>query len=126
VKATQTSAVRHALAAILIVALTLAGVGRGVAAASDVESAFQPIQGVVVPICHSGGGTSNPLDPSAPVHQGCCDQCALCAPVIFSAAPEVPVVTPVSHEIVCAAIAAWTVRLSRARTPRQSQGPPAA
>ena len=118
---------RHVFAALLMAILTLAGAGRGLAAASDVEQAFQAIPGVVTPICHSSGNAApDPGDPGGPVHHDCCDQCVLCAAAIVSAAPEVRIVASVSHDIVRSDVVAWMVRLSRARSPRQSQGPPAA
>ena len=127
VTALRTRAMRHVLAVLLMAVLTLAGVGRGLAPASDAEQAFQTIPGVVMPICHSGGTVApDPDDPGRPVHHDCCDQCVLCAAALVSAAPELRTVAPVSHDIVRSAVVTWTVRLSRARTPRQSQGPPAA
>ncbi len=123
----RTSALRHVIAALLLTVLTLAGVGRGLAVASDVAQAWQPIAGAAMPICHSGGPADPaPVHPVAPVDHDCCDQCALCAPAVVFAAPELRIVSPVSHGIVHSAVVAWTVRLSRARSPRQSQGPPAA
>ena len=122
----RSSTMRHVLAALLIAVLTLAGVGRGLAAASDAAQAFQPIPGVVMAICHSGATGTDSADPTRPIHHECCDQCALCAPVIFSAAPELRTMAPVSHGIVRSAVVAWTVRRSRTRSPRQSQGPPVA
>ena len=103
-------------------ALTLAGVGRGLAAASSSLDAIPSIPSVAVHICHTGdGNTPGPIDPA---RYDCCDLCALGAPVVFSGAPDLPVVSPASHDIGRSAVVAWTVRLSRARSPRQSQGPP--
>lgn len=118
---------RHVVAVLLMTVLTLAGVGRGLAAASDAEQAFQPVPGVVTSICHSGGTTApGPADPGGPGHHDCCDRCVLGAAAIVSAGPDLRIVSPLSHDIVRSAVGAWTARLSRARTPRQSQGPPAA
>ena len=118
---------RHAFAALLMAVLTLASVGRGLAAASDAEQDIQMISGVVMPICHSGeASVPDPVNPGDPVHHDCCDQCVLCAAAIVASAPELRTVASVSHDIVRSAVVAWTLRLSRARTPRQSQGPPAA
>jgi hypothetical protein len=126
----QTSGRWHAVAAFLIIVLTLSGFGRAVMAAPVVRVSSIRIAGVVVPICHAGGpDASDPADPRNPARHDCCDQCALCAlcaPAVLPAAPRVPqpIWSPVTARR--GALASSTTLLARTRTPRQSQGPPPA
>ncbi len=123
----RVSAMRHTVVVLLMAVLTLAGVGRGVAAAADAEQDFISLPDVLAPICHSGGSVSpDPTSHRAPVHHDCCTDCALCAPVNLSAVPEIRTVTPAGHTVVSAAAVAVALCMSCARSPRQSQGPPAA
>lgn len=117
-----TSGLRHALAAVLIVALMLAGIGRSVASTLLPEGAFPAMAGTAMPICHSGAGQ----DPAAPARHDCCDDCALLAPVVLPAAPSLSGPAPAAHHAVHARAMAWMPVLLRPRSPRQSQGPPAA
>ncbi|WP_131114369.1 hypothetical protein [Lichenihabitans psoromatis] len=116
---------RHAIAALLMIVLTLAGVGRALAAPSDLMPSFGSIPGVAMPICHADGGGSS-SNPSDPTHHDCCDQCALSAPILTSSAPCPTIVTPASHAVLRSAVVSWAARLARARSPRQPQGPPSA
>ncbi len=122
--APSTSGLRQALAAVLILVLTLAGAGRGFAAAPD--AAGPALAGLNAPICHSGGDPRGPGDPAAPAGDGCCDACALMAPAILPAPAALsgpaPAVQCASH----ARAPSWMPAAARARSPRQSQGPPAA
>ncbi len=119
-----TSGLRRAVAAILIVALTLAGVGRAVATTVDRGDARDAIPGVHVPICHSGGGV--PSDPEGPPQHDCCDACVLLAPAVLPAAPALAGPAPVARPAPPPASAAWVPVLVRPRSPRQSRAPPAA
>ena len=117
-------ALRQIVAAVLILALTLAGVGRALATASETSAIGG---GSTIPICHSGPGeASRTGDPAEPSHHDCCDQCALCA-LALPAAP-VTLAQPVSveHVAVHARALRWAPTVARVRTPRQAQGPPAA
>ncbi len=102
--------------------LTLAGVGRGLAAASDTGATAFGVPGVASHICHAGDGSA-PVDPS--LHD-CCDACALLAPLALAGdMPSVRGPAAVRHaERVRARAGVPTV--ARPRTPRMSQGPPTA
>lgn len=103
--------------------LTLAGVGRGFAAASDATASGGSIAGAF-PICHSGGeDRSVPADPS---HHDCCDACALLAPVTLAGAPALNGPASAVRFVEHARAMAWVPTVARRRTPRQSQGPPTA
>ena len=116
--------IRPVVAVILMLVLTFAGVGRGWAAASVAPDVLAQIGISSVPICHSGsdGGST----PDFPVHQDCCDQCALFAPAVLPSAPLAVSPASVTHVIAHAKALAWAPVLARTRTPRLSQGPPAA
>jgi hypothetical protein len=104
--------------------LTLAGVGRGLAAASDMTVTGFGIPGVAFYICHTGeGGGSAPADQS---HHDCCDDCALLAPVTSADAPSMSGPASVMHYVEHTHAMAWVPTIARLRTPRQSQGPPTA
>ena len=103
--------------------LTLAGVGRGLALASDNAPSFA-IPGVAFHICHAGEGDgSMPADQAH--HEGC-DICALCAPVTLADAPSLSGPASVMRFVVHVEAMTWVPSLARLRTPRQSQGPPTA
>ena len=119
---TTTSGLRRSLVAILIIALTLAGLGRAFASFADLRDA---IPGVHVPICHSGPGRV-PAGPAQPASHACCDDCALLAPAMLRAAPTLSKPAPVAHFAEHAHALAWAPALSRPRDPRLSRGPPAA
>ena len=107
-----------------MIVLTLAGVGRGVAAASDLVAPGFGVADVAFHICHSGeGGGSGPSDRT---HHDCCDACALSAPATLADAPSLTGPAAVTHHIEHAEAMAWVPSGARLRTPRQSQGPPAA
>ena len=121
----RSSALRQALAAVLLVVLTLSGVGRAMAMADISTLTVETIAGVTVHICHDDGG--DPTTPSAPSgHHDCCDACALCAPV--SVPDAAPFVAPgrVEHFADHAEASTWTPAVARVPTPRLSQGPPTA
>lgn len=101
----------------------LSGVGRGLAVASDVAMAG-PQHAGAFPICHAGPGDGSV--PDEPQAHDCCDACALLAPAIAGAPPPLsrPVVAT-GGTTLAAAVASWPAT-ARRRTPRQSQGPPAA
>ena len=123
----MTSRLRRALAAILISALTLSGVGRAVATVPHPVDAHYAIAGVRVPICHSDAGTStSPADPTHPTQHDCCDDCALLAPAVLPAAPSLTGPATVEHYAEHVHAVAWVPAIARLRTPRESQGPPAA
>jgi hypothetical protein len=123
----RASALWHAVAAILIIVLTLAGFGHGVMAAPEVRIASIRIAGVVVPICHAGAPDApDPADPRNPIHHDCCDPCVLGAPAVLPAALRLPQPTSIETTARRAAVASSTTHPARSRTPRQSQGPPLA
>ena len=104
--------------------LTLAGVGRGLSAASDMTGPVYGIPGVTVEICHTGSRDDS--IPAGPVHHDCCDACTLLAPITLSDAPSLTAPASVVHFVEHVQALAWVPTLARLRTPRQSQGPPAA
>ncbi len=115
-------ALRQALAAILVLALALSGVGRALASGMPGSAS-----GLAMPICHVGsGGAVRPADPAAPPRHDCCDQCALCAPVLPPVPPAFAGPVPAEHVAVHARTIRWAPAVGRVRTPRLSQGPPAA
>ena len=125
--APTTSGLRCAFAAILIIVLTLSGVGRAVATVSRPVDIHYAIPGLQVPICHSDAGTStDPADPIHPTQHDCCDECALLAPVVIPVPPSLTGPASVEHYAEHAHAVAWVPAIARLRTPRQSQGPPAA
>lgn len=118
-------ALRGAFAAALMLALMVAGVGRVMATMPAVPMASVVIAGMLVPVCHiEEGGAGNSSDGAA--KPDCCDQCALCTPAILPAPPGLT--HPRASDEVAERIqpAPWAPALARRRTPRQSQGPPAA
>lgn len=117
---------RHALAALLTVVLALAGAGRGIAAAADVPIAPPSIAGFVFPICHAEAADDKPANPGGHLHHDCCDTCALCNVFINATPPTATLPEASVHDAPPAALKVWIARVARARTPRQSQGPPAA
>lgn len=123
--ATMTIGLRRTFVAALIVALTLAGLGRALATTAQLGDAHDVIPGVHVPICHSGeDGT--PADPAQPAGHDCCDACALLAPALLPSAPVLAGPAPVAHYADHAHAVAWSPVLARPRSPRLSRGPPAA
>ena len=103
--------------------LTLGGVGRGLAAASDMAASFG-IPGAPVHICHTGEGDGS--IPADQVHHDCCDACALCAPMTLADAPSLIGPASVVNFVDHIQAMTWVPTRARRRTPRQSQGPPTA
>ena len=106
-----------------MVVLALAGVGRGLAVASDAVPGFG-IPGVAAHICHTGEREGSP--PADGAHHDCCDACALSAPATLADAPSLTGPASVVHFVEHAQAVAWVATVTRVRTPRQSQGPPVA
>ena len=67
------SVLRRTIAAVMMLALSLAGIGRGFAAAES-GPAFIVIDGFVISLCHTDDGSGGPQDTG---HHDCCDQCTL-------------------------------------------------
>jgi hypothetical protein len=107
-----------------MVVLTLAGVGRGMAAASDMAAPGFGVPGVAVHICHSGEGDGS--IPGDRTHHDCCDACAISAPATLADALSLTGPASVMHYVEHAEAMTWVPTVARLRTPRQSQGPPAA
>ena len=120
--APTTRGLRQALAAVLIIALTLTGVGRAVASVPSQVEAVSLVAGVAVPICHSGRGA--PTDPAAPVQHDCCDACALMAVLAGPAPTLLSMPAQVEHHADHARAVAWVPAVARLRSPRQSRAPP--
>lgn len=123
--APMTLGLRRNLVAVLIIALTLAGLGRAIASTERSGLVLDVIPGIHLPICHSGAGES-PADPAQPVSHDCCDDCALMALAVLPAPPVQSGPTPVEHFADHARAIAWAPVLARPRDPRLSRGPPAA
>ncbi len=123
----MTSGLRRGLVAILIITLTLAGLGRAMASppqvAPEVGGLHDVIPGLHVPICHAG---DVPADPSQPPSHDCCDACALLAAAVVPAPPVLSLPAPVEHYAGHAQAIAWAPVIARLRDPRLSRGPPAA
>ena len=117
----MTSGLRRGLVAILIITLTLAGLGRAMASVSQVGGLHDVIPGVHVPICHSG---EVPTDPSQPPSHDCCDECALLAAFVMPAPQVLSLPAPVEHFAEHARAVAWAPVIARPRDPRLSRGPP--
>lgn len=122
--ATMTFGLRRILVAALLVALTLAGLGRAFATAIPLMDPQDPLPGVHVPICRSGSGEA-PADPARPVPHDCCDDCALLAPVVLPSPAVVTGPAPVARHADHGRPAARAPRFARLRHPRLSRGPPA-
>ena len=117
----NSSALRQGLAALVVLALTFAGVGRGLA----VTQALATVPGFA-PICHGGPGPA-PDDRSAPAgpHK-CCDACVLNAPVLPPAAPRPAALAWTAHPASFSPSRRWAPRLSDLRAAKQARGPPLA
>ena len=125
--APTTSGPRRTLAAVLIIALTLAGLGRAVATTSDPADVLDIVAGLPVPICHAGAGTpSAPGSPAHPAQHDCCDACALLAAIVLPAGPVLSRPAPAGHVAAHIRAVAAVAAIARPRSPRQSRGPPAA
>ena len=117
------SGLRRGLVAALIIALSLAGLGRALAAAAPFGDLGAAIPGVRVPICHAGAPST---DPARPASHDCCDDCALLAPAVLPAPPVLAGPAPVAFFAAHIHALAWAPRIARRREPRLSRGPPAA
>jgi hypothetical protein len=120
----RTSALRQAIAVVLVVVLTFSGIGRTMATPDGPVRPAVEIAGVLVPLCHAG--SDRPAVPAAPGHHDCCDVCALCAPVALLDAAPLTAPARVEHVAVHADALTWAPAIGRIPTPRLSQGPPAA
>lgn len=110
------------LAAALVLILASAGIGRGFAAASGTTATGFGVPGVAATICHaSKDGSPTPADPT---NHECCGVCALLAPVTLADAPSVAGPASVTRYVEHVQAMPWVPMVARARTPRQSQGPP--
>lgn len=119
----STSPTRHMVAVLLVIALALIGVGRGIALASGMPSAATiTIGGVEIAICHGGDGDHS-NGPAGTQHD-CCDTCVLLAPVLLSTPPQLVVPMTVIAYVEHAIAMSWVPAFARTRSPRQSQGPP--
>ena len=107
-----------------MVVLTLAGVGRSLAAVRDVTPQGFGTPGVVFHICHAR--ENDPSPPADQAQHDCCDACALSAPLTLADAPSLTGPASAVHFVEHAHAMAWAPTSPRARTPRQSQGPPIA
>lgn len=115
-------ALRRTVAALMVLALSLAGMARGLASPADGAPPVIVIGGVVLSICHTDDGTGG--QPGAPAHD-CCDLCTLHAPVILPPASGLAQRVPLVRILAMAPAPARTPVPTRLRTPRLSQGPPA-
>ena len=121
------SGLRSIVVGVLAFVLTLTGVGRGFAGTPSPDDARYAIPGVHFQICHSGAGEAHgPTNPAIPVQHDCCDACALFAPVLLPEPPVLSEPASVRFYAVHAHAVAWVPAVARARSPRQSRGPPAA
>ena len=120
----RTLALRPWLAAVLVLVLSLSGVGRGWAATPGGVEVAPVIAGVVAHICHDAADGSG--GPDTPGQHDCCDACALCAPVVLPGAQDLTAPACVAHYVAHADALGWAPVFSRPRTPRLAQGPPLA
>ena len=118
------SVLRRTIAALVMLALSLAGLGRGLAASTDNRPASIVIGGFVVSLCHTDDGSGNPSDPQNSAHHDCCDLCTLHASTDVPVAPAFAPPARIAHFIDFDSTVASVFSTTRARTPRLSQGPP--
>lgn len=115
------------LAAVLIIALTLAGLGRAVATTPYDADPLDVVAGLHVPICHAGADApSDPASPAHPARHDCCDACALLAAAILPAGPVLSGPAPAGRFTAPVRAVGSVALIARPRSPRQSRGPPAA
>ena len=125
--APMTLGLRRTLAALLIITLTLAGLGRAVATTSYTADRLDVVAGLHVPICHTGADTpSSPASPAHPAQHDCCDACALLAATILPAGPVLSGPAPAGRFTEHVRAVARVMVIGRPRSPRQSRGPPTA
>jgi len=121
---TNRTLLRRAVVALVMLALSLAGIGRGLAAAGGSGPPLIAIGGFVMSLCHTDDGGGHAGDPLNGAPHDCCDQCTLCA------AADMPIVPPfapparIVHFIEFGARVTEAPAPARLRTPRLSQGPP--
>ena len=120
---TMTSGLRRGLVAALILALTLSGLARALASASQAEGAPGVVAGVRFPICHAGEA---PADPAVPSSHDCCGACALMAAALLPAPPRLGHPAPASRFARQAPAVVRAPAIARPRDPRLSRGPPSA
>lgn len=113
---------RRCVAALLAVVLMLTGIGRSLAAVPTAPASSVVIAGHVIQLCAMPADEGT--DPSGS-HRDC-DQCPLCAPVILPGSPPAPLVLRIERIIEADAVRFETPDTADPRSPRQSQGPPAA
>jgi hypothetical protein len=123
--AARTAFLQRFVAAALIFALALTGLGRGLAAAHAHAPAAISVGGIVVPICHSDPGDASGTPDRGGQHD-CCDACALLAPAVLPGPPDLTAPAALAYFAQHVHAAAWVRIVARLRTPRQSQGPPTA
>lgn len=121
----MTLGLRRTVVAALIVALTLAGLGRAFATTARAGSAHDVIPGIHIPLCHSGVDGA-PADPAQPGGHDCCGGCALLAPAMLPSPPALAKPAPVARYADHARAIPWSPVVARPRDPRLSRGPPAA
>ncbi len=117
-----TTRLGRSVAAVLLLVLALADVGRGWAAVPDAAGPLS-IAGAAVHICHTGPSGSVPADPD---RHDCCDACALLAPATLPVAPTSSEPARIARVADHAVPVPRGTTPARNRTPRQSRGPPAA
>ena len=117
------SGLRRSLVAALIVALTLAGLGRATASAGPGKAPRDAIPGLHVPICHAGAA---PADPARPSRHDCCGDCALLAAALVPPPPALSRPAPAVRAAPRLRAVAPVPAMARPRGPRLSRGPPAA
>ena len=116
---------RRSLVAALVIALSIAGLGRALAAADHGGIGVPAIAGIAVPICHAGTGKAS-TDPARPASHDCCDDGALLAAAVLPAPSVLDGPAPVAAFADRAPALASAPPFARPRDPRLSRGPPAA
>ena len=117
---------RRTIAALVMLALSLAGMGRSLAAAGDQGPPVIVIGGFVLSLCHTDSGSPGQGDPQDSAHHDCCDQCTLHAALILPTMADLGAPTRIAHVVDPDSTVSAVAVVARPRTPRLSQGPPAA
>lgn len=112
----MTLGLRRSLVAVLLIALTLTGLGRALASTVPSEGFHDVIPGVHVPICHSGAG-ENPADPVQPISHDCCDDCALLGIAVLPAPPILSRPASLEHFAEHAQAISWSPVMARPAIP---------
>ncbi|MDQ0392701.1 hypothetical protein [Labrys monachus] len=115
------SVLRRTIAALVMLALSLAGLGRALAAATDSGPATIIVGGFVISLCHTDDGSGSPQDTA---RHDCCDQCTLHAPVTLPGAAGLAAPLRIVHVVESEPAVMPVAAIARPRTPRVSQGPP--